>query len=112
MKQNYTILQTHKDNRFLSREVYLKYDLKIPWTYTAGTHTWQQSVHNKVKKSPESSRKIMRVHYDLNHYMEEETNWLVLTVINCIISVVLTMTDNTDFLVSRRCSLVSHVIFF
>lgn len=54
----------------------------------------------------------MRVHYDLNHYMEEDTNWLVLTVINSIISVVLAMTDNTDFLVSRRCSLDSHVIFF
>jgi len=54
----------------------------------------------------------MRVHYNLNHYMEEETNWLVLTAINSIISVVLAMTDNTNFLVSRRCSLVSHVIFF
>jgi len=52
----------------------------------------------------------MRVHYGINHYMEEETNWLVLTVINSIISVVLAMTDNTDFLVSRRCSLVS--LFF
>jgi hypothetical protein len=75
-------------------------------------HIWQQSVHIKVTKSPESPRKRMRVHYNLNHYMEEDTNWLVLTVINSIISVVLAMTDNTDFLVSRRCSLDSHVTFF
>jgi len=50
----------------------------------------------------------MRAHYDLNHYMEEDTNWLVLTAI----SVVLAMTDNTDFLVRRRCSLDWHVTFF
>jgi hypothetical protein len=49
----------------------------------------------------------MRVHYDLSHYMEEETNWLVLTVT----SVVLAMTDNTNFLISGRCSLVSHAFF-
>jgi len=36
----------------------------------------------------------------------------VLTVIYSIISAVLAMTDNTDFLVSRWCSLVSQVIFF
>jgi len=47
----------------------------------------------------------MRDHYDINHYMEEETIWLVLTVINSIMSVVLAMTDSTDSLVSRRCSL-------
>jgi len=28
----------------------------------------------------------MRVHYDLKHYMEEDTNWLVLSVINFMIS--------------------------
>ena len=79
----------------MSSEVHSNLDIQeIP-------HIWQQSVHNKVKKSAESST---------NHYMEEETNWLVLTVINSIISVVLAMTDNTDFLVSRRCSLVS--LFF
>jgi len=53
----------------------------------------------------------MRDHYDINHYMEEETNWLEPTVINSILSVVLAMTDNTDFLVNRRCSLVSLFLY-